>query len=88
MRHFIIALLVITGVVRVAAQPFPLDYSQVGYHLSERQIPDAPVRVYVGWQGGDQSRRIQQALDVVARMKPDKATGLRVPCCWLRAPSA
>ena len=77
MRHFIIALLVITGVVRVAAQPFPLDYSQVGYHLSERQIPDAPVRVYVGWQGGDQSRRIQQALDVVARMKPDKATGLR-----------
>lgn len=65
------------GGVRVAAQPFPLDYSEVGYHLSERQIPDAPVKVYVSWRTGDQSSRIQQALDAVARMRPDKTTGLR-----------
>ncbi len=65
------------GVVRVAAQPFPLDYSEVGYHHSERQIPDAPVKVYVSWRMGDQSSRIQQALDAVARMRPDKTTGLR-----------
>lgn len=67
----------IFGFVRMAAQPFPLDYSYVGYHQSERLIPDAPVRVYVSCRPGDQSGRIQQAIDYVARLRPDKVTGLR-----------
>ena len=50
----------------------PMDYSTCGYHASERAIPDIPVTKYVVWQDGDCSSRIQQAIDEVALLKPDK----------------
>lgn len=65
------------GVVQIFAQPFPFDYSYVGYKQSERTIPDAPVWVFVKWQQGDQSARIQKAIDYVSAQKLDKKTGLR-----------
>lgn len=77
MRHFIIALWLITGLCGLPHNPSRWITRQWATISLERQIPDAPVRVYVGWRGGDQSRRIQQAIDAVARMKPDKASGLR-----------
>lgn len=46
----------------MAQHNFP-DFSRVGYRQSEVAIPDAPVAVYVSWQSGDQSTRIQQAID-------------------------
>ena len=49
----------------------PMDYSTCGYHASEVPLPDVPVAVYVAWQEGDCSPVIQQAIDQVARMKPD-----------------
>jgi hypothetical protein len=77
MKRYLIALMALLAMGASAAQPFPLDYSYVGYHLSERQIPDVPVKVYVSHRDGDQSARIQQAIDAVARMSPDKRTGMR-----------
>ena len=50
----------------------PMDYSTCGYHASERAIPDISVTKYVVWQEGDCSSRIQQAIDEVALLKPDK----------------
>ena len=54
----------------------PMDYSTCGYHASEQRLPDVAVAVYVPWQEGDCSPLIQQAIDQVARRKPD-ATGHR-----------
>ena len=50
----------------------PMDYSTCGYHASEAAIPDVAVKAYVAWQEGDCSDRIQQAIDYVAGLKPDK----------------
>ena len=50
----------------------PMDYSTCGYHASEAAIPDIAVKAFVAWQGGDCSERIQQAIDYVAGLKPDK----------------
>lgn len=61
----------------VSAVNFPVDYSAVGFMRSEKMIPDAPVAVYVNWQKGDQSGRIQHAVDWLSARKPDKKTGLR-----------
>ena len=72
---FIAALLAV--VVPSEAQSFPLDYSQVGYKQSAQPVPAAPVAIYVDWQSGDQSARIQAAIDELARRKVDKKTGLR-----------
>lgn len=66
-----------TGVAHAFAQPLPFDYSYVGYRMSAAPIPDAPVRVYVPQSGGDQSARIQRAIDYVSSLKPDRRTGLR-----------
>ena len=49
----------------------PMDYSTCGYHASEQAIPDVKATVMVGWQAGDCSRLIQQAIDHVASLKPD-----------------
>lgn len=76
-RYFSIWIVLMVGVVQIFAQPFPFDYSYVGYKQSERTIPDAPVRVFVKWQQGDQSARIQKAIDYVSAQKLDKKTGLR-----------
>ena len=54
-----------------------LDFSYCGYRQQGASIPDAPVKVFVPYKTGDQSRRIQRAIDYVSALKPDKATGLR-----------
>ena len=64
-------------VVSSDAYTVPFGYSQVGYKQSAQTIPDAPVVMFVDWQPGDQSARIQAAIDAVARRKADKRTGLR-----------
>ena len=76
-RYFFIWILSMVGVVQGFAQPFPFDYSYVGYRQSEQPIPDAGVVVFVKWQQGDQSARIQKAIDYVSARKADKKTGLR-----------
>ena len=50
----------------------PMDYSTCGYHASEEAIPDVPVSIYVTSQQGDCFSRLQQAVDYVAQLKPDK----------------
>ena len=64
-------------VVSSDAYTVPFGYSQVGYKQSAQTIPDAPVVMFVDWQPGDQSARIQAAIDAVARRKADRRTGLR-----------
>ena len=60
------------------AQPsLPLDYSYCGYRQSEVPIPSVKSMIFVGWKDGDNSERIQRAIDYVASLKPDKQTGLR-----------
>lgn len=54
----------------------PMDYSTCGYHASEKAIPTIPVSIFVAWQDGDCADRIQQAIDEVARQRPD-ANGYR-----------
>lgn len=54
-----------------------MDYSHCGYNMSNTSIPDLKVAVYVSPQSGDQSARIQAAIDYVSAQKPDKVTGLR-----------
>lgn len=63
--------------MQIFAQPFAFDYSYVGYRQSEQLIPNANVVVFVKWQAGDQSARIQKAIDYVSARKADKKTGLR-----------
>lgn len=53
------------------------DFSRVGYHHGDRSIPYHPVtKVVSPLADGDNRQHIQDAIDEVARMKPD-ATGHR-----------
>lgn len=54
-----------------------LDFSYCGYRQSGAAIPDYKVVAYVSPQQGDQSARIQAAIDFVSSQKPDKITGIR-----------
>jgi len=54
----------------------PIDYSYCGYHLSEKAVPDAPCAVAVDNSNGDSYSRLQQAIDYVSGLKPDK-NGIR-----------
>ncbi len=76
-KYIFIMILAMVEVVQGFAQPFPFDYSYVGYRQSEHPIPDAGVVVFVKWQAGDQSARIQKAIDYVSARRQDKKTGLR-----------
>ena len=53
-----------------------LDYSLCGYRHSDEPIPDAAVVVRVAPVEGDNSERLQAAIDYVATLTPD-ARGLR-----------
>lgn len=53
-----------------------LDFSYCGYKNSEKQIPNVPVKIYVNWTKGEQSERIQRAIDYVSGLKPDN-NGIR-----------
>lgn len=52
------------------------DYSYCGYKNSEQDIPVVKNRIFVSWKEGDNSQRIQQAIDYVSSLKPD-AEGFR-----------
>ena len=52
------------------------DFSTCGYAGGDRQIPDAPVRVVVAPIQGDETARIQRALDYVSHLSPD-SNGVR-----------
>ena len=82
MRRHIITLTLLSAawclsaVLQAAPKPkkqlyIPMDYSTCGYHASEQAIPDVRTAVTVGWQAGDCSAMIQQAIDHVATLKPD-----------------
>lgn len=49
-----------------------LDYSSCGYRNSEQPIPDVANAVFVSWKSGDNSLRIQRAIDYVSSLSPDK----------------
>lgn len=68
-RLFSIWIFTLVGVVQIFAQPFAFDFSYVGYQQSEKEIPDADVVVFVKWKEGDQSARIQKAIDFVSARK-------------------
>ena len=44
------------------------DFSTCGYAGGDRPIPDAPVRVVVAPVAGDETARIQKAIDYVASL--------------------
>jgi hypothetical protein len=49
-----------------------IDYSYCGYKSSSAVIPNLPNRVYVSCEDGDQSARIQKAIDYVSSLPADK----------------
>ena len=82
MRKHIVTLTLLSAawclstVLQAAPKPkkqlyIPMDYSTCGYHASEQPIPNVRTAVTVGWQAGDCSALIQQAIDRVATLKPD-----------------
>ncbi|MBR1547583.1 MAG: pectate lyase [Prevotella sp.] len=54
-----------------------MDYSYCGYQRSETPIPSVRVAAYVQPTGADDADQLQQAIDWVSGLKPDKVTGLR-----------
>jgi hypothetical protein len=52
------------------------DFSTCGYAGQDRPVPNAPVRVVVAPVAGDETERIQKAIDYVGGLPPD-ASGLR-----------
>lgn len=53
-----------------------LDFSSSGYRNSEHDIPSVSNAVFVSWKAGDNTARIQRAIDYVASLTPD-ASGFR-----------
>jgi hypothetical protein len=49
------------------------DFSYVGYHSGEKAIPDVPVRMTIVPAEGDDTQRIQEALDKLGTLQPEKA---------------
>jgi hypothetical protein len=60
----------------VFAQQVPIDFSTAGYAANKKPIPTAPVRVVVAPVKGDETARIQRALDYVASLPLD-TNGIR-----------
>jgi hypothetical protein len=52
------------------------DFSTCGYAGADKEIPAAPVRIVVAPVAGDETARIQQAIDFIAALSPD-TNGLR-----------
>ena len=77
MKKQAIILLASLLVIPSVAQEIPMDYSYCGYHRSETSIPSAKVAIYLTPQQGDNTARLQEAIDYVSKQKPDKQTGLR-----------
>ena len=49
------------------------DFSFVGYHSGERAIPQVPVKITLQPGQGDDTRRIQDALDKLGKLPSDEA---------------
>lgn len=49
------------------------DFSYVGYHSGEKAIPDVPVRITLEPSPGDDTQRIQDALDTLGALPLDQA---------------
>jgi len=49
------------------------DFSYVGYHSGEKAIPGVPVKITLEPSEGDDTKRIQDALDKLGTFPPDKA---------------
>lgn len=47
------------------------DYSYCGYRNSQQDVPVVKNVVFVSWQEGDNSQRIQKAIEYVSSLKPD-----------------
>ncbi len=47
-----------------------LDFSTCGYKSSEQDIPSVRNVVFVPWKAGDNTARIQRAIDYVASLAP------------------
>ena len=71
-----IAILASLCVTVIRAQNVPIDFSTAGYAANEKAIPMAPVRVVVAPIVGDETERIQRAIDYVASL-PTDTDGLR-----------
>ncbi|MEO9474390.1 MAG: DUF6298 domain-containing protein [Cyclobacteriaceae bacterium] len=52
------------------------DFSYAGYQASNTSIPTIPAAVFVSWKSGDQTVRIQKAIDHVSGL-PVQANGFR-----------
>ena len=50
-----------------------VDFSFCGYRNSEQAIPSPPNAIFVPWQSGDNSQRIQRAIDYVSTLPIDKS---------------
>lgn len=48
-----------------------LDFSYCGYHASGQDIPSVGNAVFVPWKAGDNTARIQRAIDYVASLTPN-----------------
>ncbi len=48
------------------------DFSMVGYHQGEKPIPDVAVQIILNPGFGDRYADIQNAIDAVATMSPDR----------------
>jgi hypothetical protein len=48
------------------------DFSHVGYHAGEKVIPDVPVRMTLKPTEGDDTKRIQDALDKLGKRRQDR----------------
>ena len=48
-----------------------LDFSYCGYHASGQDIPSVGNAVFVPWKAGDNTARIQRAIDYVASLPPN-----------------
>ena len=72
----IVMCLMLCGSVSAQKKPrkelyVPMDYSTCGYHASECVIPDVPTVISLSWKEGDDTERIQCAIDEVSQMTPD-----------------
>lgn len=62
----------LAGFVQLHAQTFAmLDFSVCGYRSSEENIPNVPYALFVPHQKGDNSARIQRAIDYVSSLPAD-----------------
>ena len=67
-KVFFVAMVQLFISVASFAQYIPMDYSTCGYRASESKIPDVRNVVYVQCKSGDNSQRIQKAIDYVASL--------------------